>query len=127
MAEKSVDSSHVNSATAHAVSDASQGTAVLDAPAKSGADRRRSVREKKNLPAWLSAATGSRSETGFNVTILDLSMHGAGFHVSKKLTVGDTHWMVVSGETLRLSTRLQVVSCRARDDGNGYVVGAEFF
>lgn len=90
-------------------------------------ERRRSTREKKDLPAWLSAAAGSRSESGFNVTVLDLSLHGAGLLVEVPLTVGATHWMVVSGKSLRLSTRLQIVSCRPNADGAGYICGVEFF
>lgn len=92
-----------------------------------GAERRRSNREEKNLPAWLSSAVGSRSDAGFNVTILDLSMHGAGFAVAQKLNPGDAHWLVVSGASLRLSTRLHVVSCRPNPSGEGFICGAEFF
>jgi hypothetical protein len=97
------------------------------APAGYPVERRRSTREKKDLPAWLSAAAGSRSESGFNVTVLDLSLHGAGLLIDKPLTIGATHWMVVSGKSLRLSTRLQIVSCRPNADGIGYICGAEFF
>lgn len=100
---------------------------VGSTPAGFAVERRRSAREKKDLPAWLSAAAGSRSESGFNVTVLDLSLHGAGLAIDKPLTIGATHWMVVSGRSLRLSTRLQIVSCRPREDGHGYICGAEFF
>lgn len=97
------------------------------APTGYAVERRRSARERKDLPAWLSAAAGSRSESGYNVTLLDLSMHGAGLSIDKPLTIGATHWMVVSGQSLRLSTRLQIVSCRPNESGSGYICGAEFF
>jgi hypothetical protein len=54
-------------------------------------------------------------------------MHGAGFAVAQKLNPGDAHWLVVSGASLRLSTRLHVVSCRPNPSGEGFVCGAEFF
>jgi hypothetical protein len=105
-------------------------TAVLEdvtrSPIEEAPERRRSARERRNLPAWLSAAAGSRSDTGYNVTVTDLSMHGVGFDSSQKLTVGASHWMVVSGQAMRLSTRLQVVSCRPNPEG-GYHCGGEFF
>ncbi|HMO25483.1 MAG TPA: PilZ domain-containing protein [Tepidisphaeraceae bacterium] len=104
-------------ATAESLSSTTAGTA----------ERRRSSREERNLPAWLSSAVGSRSDAGFNVTILDLSMHGAGFAVAQPLNPGDAHWLVVSGASLRLSTRLHVVSCRPNPSGEGYICGAEFF
>jgi hypothetical protein len=101
--------------------------AMMPTPAANCPDRRRSSRETQNLPAWLSSAAGGRSESGHNVTLVDLSIHGAGFRSDVPLRPGDAHWLVVAGSTLRLSTRLKIVTCRPHPDGRGHLCGAEFF
>jgi hypothetical protein len=95
------------------------------APA-SGSDRRRSPREERLTPAWLSAAAGSKSGNGFNVQVRDLSLHGVGFISSRKLDKNQSHWMVIADRSLRLSTRVRIAAVRERTDGQ-YDIGAEFF
>lgn len=89
-------------------------------------ERRRSFRQERATPAWLSAATGSNRGNGFHVTIKDLSLHGAGLITDRPLTKQETHWMIVADHSLRLSTRVRIVSCRKREDG-GWDVGCEFY
>ena len=89
-------------------------------------DRRRSFRQERATPAWLSAATGTNKGNGFNVTIKDLSLHGVGFIADRALGKQDAHWMVIADQSLRLSTRVRIASCRRREDGL-WDVGAEFF
>jgi len=90
-------------------------------------DRRRSDRTRQNLPGWVSADANDRQNRGGSVNIVDLSLHGIGFHdESRRYKVGATHWVVVSGEALRLSTRVRVVSCRPSSEG-GFDIGASFF
>ena len=90
------------------------------------AERRRSERQERATPAWLSAATGAAKGKGHNVTIKDLSLHGVGLISDRPLMKNDTHWIVIADQTLRLSTRLRVVSQRQRQDGK-WDVGGEFF
>jgi hypothetical protein len=94
--------------------------------APEGADRRRSPREDRATPAWLSAATGTKAGNGFNVQVRDLSLHGVGFISDRKLTKNESHWMVIADRSLRLSTRVRVVAVRERTDGQ-YDIGGEFF
>lgn len=79
----------------------------------------------QRVPGWVSGA--DRSSRGQSVTVCDMSMHGVGFHDAKNFyRVGASHWLVVSGGTLRISTRVKIVSCRESEDG-GFYVGASFF
>jgi hypothetical protein len=89
-------------------------------------ERRRSRRHERATPAWLSAASGSDRGNGFNVKIKDLSLHGAGFIADRALSTRDTHWMVIADQSLRLSTRVRIVSCNKREDGL-FDVGGEFY
>jgi len=90
-------------------------------------DRRRSSRAQQKIPGWVSADSSDRQGRGGSVTVVDLSLHGLGFHdESRRFSPGSTHWVVVSGDSLRLSTRVRVVSCRPSREG-GYDVGAAFF
>lgn len=94
---------------------------------QSVADRRRSERTAQQLPGWISGDTNHRNERGRQVTVTDLSMHGVGFIDAKQnYQIGARHWIVVNGNSLRISTRLRVVSCRQNDEG-AWVVGAAFF
>lgn len=94
---------------------------------QSVADRRRSERTPQQLSGWVSGDTNHRSERGRHVTVTDLSMHGVGFTDAKQgYQIGAQHWIVVNGNSLRISTRLRVVSCRQNDEG-AWVVGASFF
>lgn len=109
-------------------------TQLLDLPAAPQAvhersqavdDRRRSERVGQRVPGWVSGA--DRSSRGQSVTVCDMSMHGIGFHdPATRYRVGTTHWLVVNGGALRVSTRIRIVSCRDGEEG-GYYVGAAFF
>ena len=91
------------------------------------AERRRSARESRMAPAWLSEASGGGvKKTQQQVTVVDLSLHGVGFIAPRQLEPDATHWIVVATGTLHLSTRLRVVNCRPREDGH-WIVGAEFY
>src|SRR3954462_5102476 len=90
-------------------------------------DRRRSIREPRVVPAWLSDASGSGvASSQQQVTVIDLSLHGVGFRANKRLAKDDEHWIVIATDRLHLSTRLRVVSVRECAEG-GYEIGAEFF
>ena len=90
-------------------------------------DRRRSAREERRVPAWLSNASGgSNASSQQQVQVNDLSLHGVGFTAPKGVAKDDLHWIVIASGALSLSTRLRVVSVRQNDQGS-YDVGAEFF
>ncbi|MDB5326023.1 MAG: hypothetical protein JWM57_1592 [Phycisphaerales bacterium] len=99
---------------------------TIEATEPTGSDRRRSPRSRRETTAWLSAASGQRNGNGFNVRVRDLSLHGVGYVAEKEPRQNDTHWMVIADQSLRLSTRLRVVSTRQREDGH-WDVGGEFF
>jgi len=89
-------------------------------------DRRRSARQSRELPAWLSDQSGGRRPQQQRVSVTDMSLHGCGFIASEKLEIGASHWIVVAAENLHVSTRLRVINLREREDGS-FDVGAEFF
>ena len=89
------------------------------------AERRRSGRVQQMVPGWISGPAG-RHTSGREVTILDLSLHGVGLLTDRPCDVGDRRWVLVNRGAMRLSTRMQVASCRRRDDGL-YEVGGEFY
>jgi len=90
-------------------------------------DRRRSTREERRVPAWLSDASGgSVASSQQQVLVTNLSLHGVGFTAPKKVSKNDFHWIVIASDRLSLSTRLRVVSVRENEEG-GFDVGAEFF
>ncbi|HQY89345.1 MAG TPA: PilZ domain-containing protein [Tepidisphaeraceae bacterium] len=90
-------------------------------------DRRRSERTAQKLPGWISGDTNHRNERGRNILVTDLSMHGVGFiDPTMNYQIGAKHWIVVNGNSLRISTRLRIVSCRQNEEG-AYIVGAAFF
>ncbi|MBC7785760.1 MAG: PilZ domain-containing protein [Burkholderiales bacterium] len=90
------------------------------------ADRRRSERQEKPTTAWLSAAATARQGNGNQVKVRDLSLHGVGLISDRPMQRHDTHWLVIADQSLRLSTRLRIVSSRQREDGE-WDVGGEFF
>jgi hypothetical protein len=91
------------------------------------AERRRSPRQKRETTGWLSTASGHRhGGNGCHVRVRDLSLHGVGYVSDVEPHSHDTHWLVIADQSLRLSTRLRVVSVRLREDGN-WDVGGEFF
>ena len=79
------------------------------------------------MPGWISGGSNDRSARGNTIMVNDLSMHGVGFHdAANPYRVGSTHWLVVNGGAMRMSTRIKIASCRYTDEG-GYYVGAAFF
>jgi hypothetical protein len=103
-------------------------TQVMDEPGTAQPaveDRRRSERIDQRVPGWVSGP--DRSSRGQTITVCDMSMHGVGFHdPSSRYRVGASHWLVVNGGMLRVSTRIRIVSCREAREG-GFDVGASFF
>ena len=95
-----------------------------DAPL-STADRRRSERKVMQAVARLSASSRERHLQGRTVTLVDLSLHGAGFQSPAPLTVGSLYNLQITSDWLNLSSRVRVVSCRQRED-QSWDVGAEF-
>ena len=90
-------------------------------------DRRRSERVDERMPGWISGESNDRSAKGSAVMVVDMSMHGVGFHdAAHHYRVGSTHWLVVNGGAMRMSTRVKIVSCRESDEG-GFYIGAKFF
>lgn len=108
--------------------DNTQSSAVVTSNATTAVDdRRRSDRVDQRVPGWISGEVSDRSSRGQSVVITDISMHGVGFHDAANFyRVGSTHWLVVNGGAMRMSTRIRIVSCRDTDEG-GYYVGASFF
>ena len=103
---------------------ASSPIAVAEPP---GMERRRSPRHSRQTHGWLSSASGHRQgNNGCQVDVRDLSLHGVGYTSDTETRLHDTHWLVIADQSLRLSTRLRVVSVRAREDGK-WDVGGEFF
>ncbi|MFT3785529.1 MAG: hypothetical protein QM770_05120 [Tepidisphaeraceae bacterium] len=91
-------------------------------------DRRRSDRSRQCMPAWVSGDAVDRGSRGSQVIVTSLSMHGVGFRDPRtRYRVGAAHWVVVSGvSSMRISSRVKIVSCRENEQG-GYDVGAAFF
>lgn len=92
-------------------------------------DRRRSERVEQLVPGWVSGESSDRGAKGHRILVTDLSMHGVGFRdTSSNLPYrrGATHWLVVMGGAMRMSTRVRIASCRPNPEG-GYDVGAAFF
>jgi hypothetical protein len=88
-------------------------------------ERRRSPRATYVAPAWLSAEAGTRGPN-YQVVVFNLSLHGVGFTSEKPLESKAIHWIVIGAGGLRASSRLRIVNCRQRDDGQ-YDCGAQFF
>ena len=96
-----------------------------------GHDRRRSERVPQMIEGWMSSASGkgakaSAGSAGRRVFVRDLSLHGVGLVSDKASEVGDRCWVLIHRGQLRLSTRVQIVACRRRDDGH-YDIGGEFY
>jgi hypothetical protein len=91
-------------------------------------DRRRSQRAEQRIPAWVSGDAVDRGSAGSQVVVTDLSLHGVGFRDPRtRYRVGAAHWIVVSGaSSMRVSSRVKIVSCRENGQG-GFEVGAAFF
>ena len=104
---------------------ASSEISVLEQPAATGSDRRRSSRQSFVANAWLSPEAGTRG-ANHHIVVGDLSLHGVGFSSDERLDAQAVHWMVLDAGGLRASARIRVASCRQRDNGT-YECGAEFF
>lgn len=78
------------------------------------------------MPAWLSDAAGGVASSQQQVTVTNLSLHGVGFKCPRPVEKGQSHWMVIATDRLHVSTRVRIVSVRAREDGT-FDVGGEFF
>lgn len=89
------------------------------------ADRRRSERKFMQAVAKLTASGREPHLNGRTVTLVDLSLHGAGFLSPAPLTIGTLYNLQISSDWLNLSSRVRVVSCRQRED-QSWDVGAEF-
>ena len=90
-------------------------------------DRRRSSRQERQVPAWLSDASGTQTPSSQQqVLVTNLSLHGVGFTAPKRVAKDDAHWIVIASDCLSVSTRLRVISVRENPQG-GFDVGAEFF
>lgn len=92
-------------------------------------DRRRSERVEQSVPGWISGEQSDRSAKGHRILVTDLSMHGVGFRdTSSALPYrrGASHWLVVMGGAMRMSTRVRIINCRPNPEG-GWEVGAAFF
>ena len=99
---------------------ADEGTTLAD-------DRRGSDRKAYRVPAWVGGESSDRGAKGRNVLVNDLSIGGVGFHdPAAHYRVGATHWLIVNGGPMRLSTRMKIVNCRQNAEG-GFDVGAAFF
>lgn len=90
------------------------------------ADRRRADRRATQSVGTLFAPGHERHLLGTPVTMVDLSLHGTGFRSIDALRVGQLYGLQINGDWMNLSSRIRIVSCRKRDDGE-YDVGAEFF
>lgn len=96
--------------------------------APTAVERRRSVRmEQGQIDGWLSdPSEGGVMSQQQRISVVDLSLHGAGFRCGKAPEKGAAHWLVIANDKLHLSTRIRIVSVRPRDDGR-FDCGAEFF
>jgi hypothetical protein len=89
-------------------------------------ERRKSSREARHLPGWLSNKAGAPPSEQQRITVVNLSTGGVGFCASRPCAPKAEHWMIISSGAMNLSTRVRIVTCRPNDHG-GFDVGAEFF
>jgi hypothetical protein len=95
-----------------------------------GSERRRSRRHSVALPATLlpeiaKGASGAAAAK-IDVTVRDVSLHGAGLKCETPMTLGDAFVLDVGAGPLNLHARVRVVSSRKGRDGK-WNVGVEFF
>ncbi|MGF1635364.1 MAG: PilZ domain-containing protein [Phycisphaerae bacterium] len=89
-------------------------------------DRRRSDRTPQDVQAWLSGPTGSRESAGQQARVTDLSLHGVGLESPRALKHNDRLWIVIAAPSMRLSSRVRIVSSVEQPDGT-WRSGGEFF
>src|SRR5258708_31604453 len=82
----------------------------------STADRRRSDRKTMRAVGKILASDAERHLHNRSVTVVDLSLHGVGFHSPDALLVGHLYGLQITSDWLNLSSRLRVVSCRQREN-----------
>ena len=86
-------------------------------------DRRRSVRIESLTAGKLTPPGKEKPVTG--VQVFDVSQHGVGFRVSRKLATGDVFDVEIGNGPLFLSGTVRITSVRARNDGS-FETGADF-
>ena len=75
-------------------------------------DRRASDRIEQCVPAWVGGESSNRAAKGRHVRVANLSITGVGFHDPVgHYRLGATHWLIVNGGPMRLSTRMKIVRC----------------
>ena|SRR5947209_947310 len=89
------------------------------------ADRRRSLRKPTRAVGKILASDAERHLHGRAVTVADLSLHGVGFQSPQALTIDQQYGLQITGDSMNLSARIRVVSCRQRPDTQ-WDIGAEF-
>ena len=90
-----------------------------------GSERRRSRRHAVTLPATLQPAGAKGNRGKMEVTVRDVSLHGAGLRCTSAMTIGDTFILDVGAGPLNLHARVRVASSRKR--GGTWDVGVEFY
>ena len=101
-----------------------QGTNIEERFTKPGRDRRRSHREPVVTVGTLRAVSSSR-ESGRQVLVSDVSLHGVGIRATFELEIGEFYTIEIGVGPLHLSSRLRVARVRALADGT-YDIGGEF-
>ena len=89
-------------------------------------DRRRDERRPTPRTTGKLYAPGDQKHLfGSTVTMVDLSLHGAGFRSSDRLIVDKLYGLEIRGNWMNLSSRVRVVNCREGDSGD-FEVGVAF-
>jgi hypothetical protein len=90
------------------------------------ADRRREERKPTDRMTGRLYAPGDQKHLfAKDVTIVDLSLHGAGLRSTLPMKVGKLYGLELRGNWMNLSSRIRVVSCR-EGEGGEYDVGVKF-
>src|SRR5205823_8004229 len=89
------------------------------------ADRRRTPRRPARYTARIYTPCDQPELLGQPVTMINLSLHGAGFRAPAPLALGHHYGLEIRGDWMNLSARVRIVSCRPRND-DGFDIGAEF-
>lgn len=98
-----------------------QGTPRSTSP--TGRERRRSMRQEREVVAFVSTADGT---TRVAVTDVNLSRHGVGFTSFHAFAEGLFCLIEIGFGDQRLISEIQIVSCRAGARGVANRIGAEF-
>lgn len=96
-------------------------------PAPSFTEQRRAPRKPApNMTGRLYTPSDQQHMLQWTVNMVDLSLHGVGFRVEQAMTVGKLYGLEIRGNWMNLSSRIRIVFCRKRGNGE-YDVGAEFY